>query len=221
MTIVDKNQSYMKKLFFLLLIALIPALTPAQSIRIGDILCVQGTDTVMVHPGEYVDGAIGVVFYVDETGKHGWMLHPQIQAEGIYWSYIDELPWGLTGWQSIREAIYDLDGYDNTGFLRMASLNDHNIYPGAWVVDYENGWYWPSLGQLNILYGSAPIVNQSLQIIEGELMQGAWVYWSSSVYGFDNDCAIYLAYTGTMGAVVKSRDYLGDNPICVRSIRDF
>lgn len=209
----------MKKLVFLLF--LIPVLASAQSIRIGDILCVQGTDTVMVHPEEYVDGAIGVVFYVDETGEHGWMLHPQIQAEGIYWSYIDELPWGLTGWQSIREAIYDLDGYDNTGFLRMASENDPDTYPGAWMVDYENGWYWPALGQLNILYGSLPIVNQSLQIIGGEVMKGSWVYWSSSVYGFDNDCAIYLSYNGQMGAIIKSRDYLGEVPLTVRSIRDF
>lgn len=209
----------MKKLVFLLF--LIPVFASAQSIRIGDILCVQGTDTVMVHPEEYVDGAIGVVFYVDETGKHGWMLHPQIQAEGIYWSYIDELPWGLTGWQSIREAIYDLDGYDNTGFLRMASENDHDTYPGVWMVDYENGWYWPALGQLNILYGSLPIVNQSLQIIGGEVMKGSWVYWSSSVYGFDNDCAIYLSYNGQMGAIIKSRDYLGEVPLTVRSIRDF
>lgn len=209
----------MKKLVFLLF--LIPVLASAQSVRIGDILCVQGTDTVMVHPEEYVDGAIGVVFYVDETGEHGWMLHPQIQAEGIYWSYSIELPWGLTGWQSIREAIYDLDGYDNTGFLRMASEYDPDIYPGAWMVDYENGWYWPALGQLNILYGSLPIVNQSLQIIGGEVMKGSWVYWSSSVYGFDNDCAIYLSYNGQMGAIIKTRTYLGEEPLTVRSIRDF
>ena len=211
----------MKKTLFLLLIALIPALTPAQSVRIGDILCLQGTDTVMVHPEEYVDGAIGVVFYVDETGQHGWILHPQVQAEGIYWSYYAKLPWGLTGWQSIREAIYDLDGYDNTGFLRMASLDDHNLYPGAWVVDYENGWYWPALGQLNLLYGSIPLINPSLQMIGGETFTGRWVYWSSSVYGFDNDCAIYLSSSGAMGAVIKSRDYLSDLPMLVRSIRDF
>ena len=103
----------------------------------------------------------------------------------------------------------------------MASLDDPNLYPGAWVVDYENGWYWPALGQLNILYGSLPIVNQSLQIIGGEPMKGSWVYWSSSVYGFDNDCAIYLSSSGQMGAIIKSRDYLGDNPLIVRSIRDF
>lgn len=210
----------MKKIFFFL-IALLPMLASAQSVKVGDLLCVQGSDTLTVHPEEYTGGAIGVVFYVDDTGQHGWAFHPHIQAEGIYWSYIDELPWGLTGWQSIREAIYDLDGYDNTGFLRDASKYDHDLYPGAWVVDYEHGWYWPALGQLNILFGSAPVINTSLRLIGGEPFQGQWIYWSSSAYGFDNDCAIYLSYSGTMGAIIKGRDYLGDLPILIRSIRDF
>ena len=131
----------MKKTILLIAFFLSSLLSFGQFVRVGDILCVQGTDTTIVHPQNYTGGAIGVVFYVDETGQHGWVLHPQIQANQIYWSYECVLPWGLTGWQSIREAIYDLDGYDNTGFLRAASQYDHNKYPGAWAVDYEHGWY--------------------------------------------------------------------------------
>ena len=198
-----------------------PAFVFSQSVKVGDILCVQGTDTITVHPNDYTSGAIGVVFYVDETGQHGWVLHPQVQAHQIYWSYYEELPWGLTGWQSIRDAIYDLNGYENTGFIRAISQNDHDAYPGAWVVDYEHGWYWPALGQLNILYGSAPIVNQSLQLIGGTLMQGPWVYWSSSAFGYDNDCALYYASSGAMGAVMKSREIMPQAPMDVRSIRNF
>ena len=205
----------------LLLGILLPLFGWGQTVKIGDILCVQGTDTIIVHPENYNGGAIGVVFYVDETGHHGWVLHPDIQAEGIQWSYECDLPWGLTGWQSIREAIYDLEGYDNTGFLRAASQNDHSRYPGAWAVDYEHGWYWPSIGQLNILYGSAPIINNSLKLLEGAQIQGKWYYWSSSVYGFDNDCALYLGYDGRMGAITKSRLYLGEIPMRIRSIRNF
>ena len=205
----------------LLLGILLPLFGWGQTVKIGDILCVQGTDTITVHPINYNGGAIGVVFYVDETGHHGWVLHPDIQAEGIQWSYECDLPWGLTGWQSIREAIYDLEGYDNTGFLRAASQNDHSRYPGAWAVDYEHGWYWPSIGQLNILYGSAPIINNSLKLLEGAQIQGKWFYWSSSVYGFDNDCALYLGSDGRLGAIVKSRTDLGDIPMSIRSIRNF
>jgi hypothetical protein len=211
----------MKKILLLFAILVVPLLSFGQTVRVGDILCVQGTDTIIVHPQNYTGGAIGVVFYVDETGQHGWALHPQIQAHQIYWSYMNELPWGLTGWQSIRDAIYDLDGYENTGFLRAASQYDHSTYPGAWAVDYEHGWYWPALGQLNILFGSAPIVNNSLKIIGGILLQGPWVYWSSSTFGFDNDCALYYASSGAMGAVVKSRSILPLAPLDVRSIRNF
>ena len=211
----------MKKILLQFAILLFPLLSLGQTVKIGDLLCVQGTDTIIVHPQDYTEGAIGVVFYVDETGQHGWALHPQIQAHQIYWSYLDELPWGLTGWQSIRDAIYDLDGYENTGFLRAASQYDHSAYPGAWAVDYEHGWYWPALGQLNILYGSAPIINHSLKLVGGILLQGPWVYWSSSVFGFDNDCALYYASSGAMGAVIKTRDILPLAPLDVRSIRNF
>ena len=211
----------MKKILLQFAILLFPLFSLGQTVRIGDLLCVQGTDTIIVHPQDYTESAIGVVFYVDETGQHGWALHPQIQAHQIYWSYLDELPWGLTGWQSIRDAIYDLDGYENTGFLRAASQYDHSVYPGAWAVDYEHGWYWPALGQLNILYGSALIINNSLKLVGGVLLQGPWVYWSSSVFGFDNDCALYYASSGAMGAVMKSRDVVPLAPLEVRSIRNF
>lgn len=211
----------MKNILLQFAILLFPLLSIGQTVSIGDILCVQGNDTIIVHPQNYTEGAIGVVFYVDETGQHGWALHPQIQAHQIYWSYMNELPWGLTGWQSIRDAIYDLDGYENTGFLRAASQYDHSAYPGAWAVDYEHGWYWPALGQLNILFGSAPIVNNSLKIIGGILLRGPWVYWSSSTFGFDNDCALYYASSGAMGAVIKTRDILPLAPLDVRSIRNF
>ena len=211
----------MKNILLLFAILVVSLLSFGQTVRVGDILCAQGTDTIIVHPQDYTEGAIGVVFYVDESGQHGWALHPQIQAHQIYWSYMNELPWGLTGWQSIRDAIYDLDGYENTGFLRAASQYDHSAYPGAWAVDYEHGWYWPALGQLNNLFGSAPIVNNSLKIIGGILLQGPWVYWSSSTFGFDNDCALYYASSGAMGAVVKSRSILPLAPLDVRSIRNF
>ncbi len=211
----------MKNIFLLWAILVFPLLGFGQTVSIGDIICVQGNDTIIVHYQDYTEGAIGVVFYVDETGQHGWALHPQIQANQIYWSNEYELPLGLTGWQSIRQAIYDLDGYGNTGFLRAASQYDHNKYPGAWVVDYEHGWYWPAIGQLNILFGNATIVNNSLKIIGGTLLKGKWVYWSSSVYGFNNDCALYIAYMGGMGAITKSRIELSGIDLSIRSIRNF
>jgi len=210
----------MKRIFFLV-VAIGLSLSLQAQVKVGDLMCVQNGDTTFVHPDTYTSGAIGVVFYVDESGEHGWVIHPQIQAISIYWSYYYELPLGLTGWESIRDAIYDLDGYDNTYFLRQASQYEHDKYPCAWVVDFEHGWYWPALGQLNILYGSLPKVNASLELIGGECLKGGWVCWSSSVYGFSDDCALCLTSAGQMAAIQKSRTSLPSCPLSVRSIRDF
>ena len=65
------------------------------------------------------------------------------------------------------------------------------------------------------------IVNNSLKQIGGTLLKGPWVYWSSSVYGFDNDCALYFASSGAMGAVIKTRTDKPQAPMDVRSIRNF
>ena len=78
----------MKKYYLFFLSLVFPMLMSAQ-VKVGDILCVQGNDTLFVHPENYTSGGIGVVFYVDETGQHGWALHPQVQASGIYWSYCE------------------------------------------------------------------------------------------------------------------------------------
>ena len=51
---------------FLLVCLLLPTLLAAQ-VKVGDILCVQDNDTVMVHPENYTSGGIGVVFYVDDN----------------------------------------------------------------------------------------------------------------------------------------------------------
>ena len=209
------------KRFFFLVLALGLFLSLKAQVKVGDIICVQNGDTTFVHPDSYTAGAIGVVFYVDETGAHGWAIHPQIQARGIYWSYDFELPLGLTGYESVRDAIYDLDGYNNTYFLRKASQDYQDLYPAAWVVDFEHGWYWPAIGQLNILFGSLPKVNSSLELIGGDVFRGKWLYWSSSVYGFSNDCAIYFGSSGNMGAAMKYRTEMNDLSLMVRGIRDF
>ena len=205
------------------MVVLLPSILCAQwkEVKAGDFLCVQGTDTLIVHPEDYSGGAIGVVFYVDESGSHGWALHPYIQSSSVYWSYIDEVPSPLTGWMSIREALYDFDGYQNTKALRQASYYDHSIYPGAWAVDFDHGWYWPSSGQLNLLYVNLPVVNLSLEKIGGDTFRGRWVCWSSSSFGFSYDCGIYMAHHGAIGAISKSRVELSGTPITVRSIRNF
>lgn len=157
--------------------------TPPE-VAIGDIVC---TDGSIVKPADWPCGktAKGIVFYVDETGQHGWMVHLQNQATGgIKWSTENQDIPSLTNYTTVRTAITDFDGYGNTQKIR--NFGNASKYPAAWAVDFDNGWYLPAMGQLNILYGNLVEVNAGLAAVGGTLfeMNSGWVYWSSSEYSF-------------------------------------
>lgn len=159
----------------LLLTAAVPTLT--AQVHVGDILC---EGNLIYPPSTYpVSGAtaIGVVFYVDNTGQHGWAV--ALQDAGSYaWGCNDsDMP--LPNYGNKRQAIYDLDGYENTRIVRENCTSSAAFY----AVDFENGWYVPALGQLNYLYGNLVEVNASLLVAGGTPFgNGSWTYWSSTEY---------------------------------------
>lgn len=63
----------------------------------------------------------------------------------------------------------DLDGYTNTLLIRQSGTN--NDYEAAYAVDFEHGWYLPAAGQAYMLYEEHIKVNNTLQLIGGELIQ--------------------------------------------------
>ena len=113
----------------LLLTTAVPTLT--AQVHVGDILC---EGNLIYPPSTYPSSgatAIGVVFYVDNTGQHGWAV--ALQDAG-------ECSWGRNGFDtplpnygSARQAIYDLDGYTNTVHLLM---NDNSTIEKQWNGDY-------------------------------------------------------------------------------------
>lgn len=189
--------------------------TPPE-VAIGDIVCTDGT---IVKPTEWPCGrtAKGIVFYVDETGLHGWMVHLQDQASIIQWSTIrrQDIP-SLTNYSTVRTAITDFDGYGNTQKIR--NYGNASRYPAAWAVDFDNGWYLPAMGQLNILYGNLVEVNAGLSAVGGILleMNVDWFYWSSSE--LDDDDTWLQEYSGWVGYAYKD----ANNPRSrVRSVSAF
>ncbi len=157
--------------------------TNAQTAHVGDILC---EGDLIVSPANYnasVHTAKAVVFYVDNTGQHGWAI--ALEEAGSYaWtpssgSYGDQ-PYGddtpLHNYSSTRLAIYDLDGYVNTQIVRAHSTN----HPAFYALDFENGWYLPALGQLNYLFGNLTEVNNSLLIVGGTQYTDGLTYWAST-----------------------------------------
>ncbi|MBP5662839.1 MAG: hypothetical protein J6X16_01025 [Bacteroidales bacterium] len=139
-----------------------------QPVAVGDILC---TDNSIVKPQNWpVAGkaAMGVVFYVDNSGEHGWAVHLN-QSSGIAWGDVTyDIP-TLHNYPYSRDVIYDLDGYSNT--LKIRAAGDASVYPAAYSVDFENGWYLPAIGQLRILFSAYTTINTSMQIVGGTSFQ--------------------------------------------------
>ena len=176
-------------LLALLTWAAVPTLN-AQTAHVGDILC---EGNLIYPPSTYPASgatAIGVVFYVDQTGQHGWAV--ALQDAGSYtWGCGSDMP--LPNYGNKRQAIYDLDGYENTRIVRENCTNS----PAFYAVDFENGWYVPALGQLNYLYGNLVEVNASLQVAGGTPFgNGSWLYWSSTESS--SNYAWYLSSSGEL-----------------------
>lgn len=155
--------------------------TPIAFYSPGDILC---TDGSVVKPANWPCGktAKGIVFYVDESGQHGWAVDkditlckvPNAYGENIVkWSSNNyasnvqgDVP-GLQNYSQWKDAIKDFDGYANTQIIReytFVTTNNVETFPAAWSVDFENGWYIPAAGQLNVLFGEILVVNSSLAL---------------------------------------------------------
>lgn len=200
----------------------------------GDILCTDGT---IVKPNKFLASgktAMGVVFYVDSTGMHGWAVHPHDQGDTVKWCggylYTDDLPGVNDYYNTSSNIVYpDFAGYTNTQSIWAAG--DSSAYPAAHCVDFPNGWYLPAIGQLDILYSMMPYLIPSLELIGGEPFpaNSVWSYWSSTEVGdIYRGYAWLLDYKGIMNYNYKLYDNYAfyDNEyiyyyLRIRSIRDF
>ena len=199
-------------LTLLLNVAVLP-FAKAQ-VAVGDILCSGGQ---ILTPSAYPSSgatAMGVVFYVDGTGQHGWAVALQDAGDFKWSSSPGDTPLG--NYTNKRQAIYDLDGYQNTQVVRQYGNSDS--YPAFYAVDFDNGWYLPALGQLNYLYGNLVEVNAGLEVAGGTPfhMNGTWNYWSSTEYSGYR--AWYLYSTGELDYYASNYNFT-DYKIYIRSVR--
>ena len=213
----------MKAKIILLTILLSPLLVHSQNARIGDILCTDGSTVSKADFPTSGKTAEGIVFYVNASDSGGWAVALDNQSNDIKWSsdnnYGYNIP-DLDNYADARAAMLDLNGYENTGIIR--SHGNSNDFPAAWAVDYDNGWYLPSGGQLRYLYSYAPEINASLQIVGGTLLPyyGNNYWWSSTEHsGFH---AFDMNTGGSLGDYVKNnQSNYPPSGIGVRQIRDF
>jgi hypothetical protein len=157
---------------------------------------------------------MGVVFYVDDTGQHGWAVSLQDEPTTYIWGLLLSLDIpDLMSYSNAFTTMGDLDGYQNTAAIRASGTAAQ--YPAAYHVDFEHGWYLPAAAQLYRIYATIGIVNISLQTVGGAVfpMDSEWSYWSSSEKSPYEAWALYNSTSLT--AVNKSVS------LPVRTIRNF
>ena len=196
-----------------------------ELVAVGDILC---TDGIIVKPAHWPCGktAKGIVFYVDDSHLHGYAVS-LTQSGPMKWSAstndVQQLP-NQTHW---RDAIHDFNGLNNTQIIRQQQNSNANTYPAAWAnnVDPSNGWYLPSAGQVNLLYGELMDVNASLTLVGGTLMQdpgnadvasGNIYLWSSTEWNANQAITIKIR-----DGLVSSTDKTKNDKYYVRSVINF
>ena len=150
------------------------------------------------HLGQVVtnpDGSQGVVFYLNEDGTGGWMVALHDASTYCSWGptgHIDGLDNIDVDDDYLTTIFQDQDGYNHTQKIRThcESIGYSEPY-AAGMVDFENGWYLPSAGQLKWLYVNAIFYEPALQSV-GDKM-GLNAYWSSSV---KNDGQAWIVHFG-------------------------
>ena len=116
------------------------------------------------------DGSKGIVFYVNNDRTDGWMvaLH-DLPTQN--WGLSNDIP-NLQNIDGFIPLLNETDGYSNTGIIRQyhESLGYSQFY-GAGLVDYENGWYIPTAGQLMKLCSALSSINNKIIQAGGTSLQ--------------------------------------------------
>ena len=154
------------------------------------------------------DGSQGVVFYLEPSGTEGWMVALNDASEGCAWGETTNVPSLLEVPYNSSIALSDLSGYRNTGNLR-AFQGEESGYAAA-QVDYANGWYLPSVGQLRKLYSALPFIESAITAAGGTLMTEG-TYWSSTEFSA-SDASTPMFALGNTNKTSNCR---------VRAIRNF
>ena len=156
---------------------------------------------------------MGIVFYVDDSGLHGWAVNLEEQSSGITWGLAGTNISTLQDFTYAHEALADTNGYMNTQLIRAAG--NASQYGAAYAVDFENGWYLPAVGQLNLLFLETNHINPSLQAAGGVALPSSGTYtWTSTEHNS------YYAWTVNFfdGSVIRSSKISSPK---VRSVRSF
>lgn len=163
-----------------------------KDIGIGDIVCKDGS---VVSMEEYeADGkeAKAIVFWVDQTGQHGWAVDVWEPADPLVWGRNPYLP--LKKYRMVSEALGDYEGRKNTDVVLEDGIDK---YPAFKAIVHGDEWYMPAAGQWDILFASYVLINKILQEVGGQPidLSSECTYYSSTMAG--SDYWIWFIQTGS------------------------
>ena len=139
--------------------------------------------------GDYYhrEGKEGVVFWVDDSGRHGKILSLNESPSDLPWCAAEK--YGL-----LIGASSETDGAYN---LRKIQARPHwreNYPAAAWCADLGNGWYLPAEEELWQIYNQKERLNEILQG-RGKIIELDGWYWSSTEYNEDERYNRFCAWS--------------------------
>ncbi len=158
--------------------------------------------------GDYYDDGEkqGVVFEVDESGRHGKIVG--LNETKLPWCAIEEYE------RRVQTEVTDkINGRNNQ--LRIEKIADWRTkYPVfAWCANQGEGWYLPSLYEVKTIYREKDMVDKTLEKMSSNKIQEDW-YWSSTE---ENEFCAWRVDVDDGGAITNLKDHNN----CVRAVSAF
>ena len=139
--------------------------------------------------GDYYNenGKKGVVFWVDETGKHGKIVSLTESSKRLMWSSDEYEQERLIGANNIK------NGTNNMAKIKQIS-GWQSKYPAfKWCSDLGKDWYLPSIEELKLFTLDTSVyevVNQTLASVGKKLANKGDSHWYYSSTEFDDTSSI-------------------------------
>lgn len=155
------------------------------------------------------DGAQGIVFFVQTDGS-GWAVALHDLPTNLPWSPSNLNVPGLSDVGDPFAPVTSTNvfsGYTNTQQIRSSFGMSPNYAAGA--VNFNFGWYLPSIYQLCILYAQLPLIETALLNAGGSSLvsassSGTSGYWSSSEVSTDQAWVVFFTDNPSLSLMVGS-----------------
>jgi hypothetical protein len=147
--------------------------------------------------GDFTHG--GIVFWLDETKRHGLVCAKTDQTSGVRW-------YSGTNTHSMAFGDGPLAGNMNTAIIiANEGYGDGQSYAARYCNELkiiEDGksyadWYLPSIGELNLMYQNKAAIDATATAHGGTAIGLAW-YWSSTENGIDSAWSLYFPAGGIL-----------------------